>query len=165
MMNPAWFDDLPASAADLSARVYASPKPDQQTLRMMMLLEATGRRFYEQLAAALGPGEAAERLLMSAGEEWGHAHRVAKAIQILFGEACEVPAEAANPFVEPKDFSQLSAEMLRGFAASERRGEALYLDWAQACPDPRAATLLRLNADEERRHAERLEAAAAALEA
>lgn len=153
-------DNAPATALDVSAKLNAVQRPDAEALRLMLLLEVTGKGVYEDLAGEAGDPRVAALLRANAREEMAHAHRLRKALKILSGVDYEVPSTAENPYRYPQDGVAVTADLLRSMAASERGGESLYKLWADHAPSPEIAKLFLQNAAEEGAHGARLEEAA-----
>lgn len=161
-------DDLlptgaPTAAKEASARIYACVYPDVDVLRMMMLLEASGRSAYEDLAREARDEAVAKLLRANAREEMAHAHRIRLALKILTGTDFRIPTEAKNPYVVSRRGTELTQDLLGAMAASERNGDALYRTWAANARDPEVAALFTQNGIEEAGHSARLEEAASRL--
>ena len=97
-------------------------------------------------------------------EELAHAHRVAKAILALGGEAFPPPAPEDNPYLAaPMPTMPVTPEALTGLANGEFGGEALYERWAAHIGNDAAAAQFRQNGKEEAEHGNRLLEAVALL--
>lgn len=125
-------------------------------MKLMVLLEMSGEPLYEKLASLAPPGEATDLLLKNAVEERAHAHRLKRAIEIATRETFTIPSLAENPYAEPPAFTELTQELLAGFVAGEKNGDAGYQRWADNEPNPEIAKLLRQNGREETVHGERV---------
>lgn len=159
---PANLPETAEAAFDIIGKVT---KPGLDDLKLMVLLEASGQGFYAALAEAAGHPTIKALLARNAQEELGHAHRVSKAIKLLYGEEFPVPAPADNPYYKPPHGMAPTKKLLSDFAQGEFGGEMLYEAWASGLGHAQAAELLRLNAREERTHGERDQEAAALLDA
>jgi rubrerythrin len=152
----------PDSPGAAFAHINAVVSPTIDDLKLMVFLEAAGKTSYEELAQS-APNDAVRGLLQANGrEELAHAHRVAKVIERLTGEAFPPPADADNPFAKPSGRT-LDRGVLEFLAAVESSGGDLYDTWASHTADPDAAALLRQNAKEERLHGDRATQALALL--
>jgi len=125
-------------------------------MKLLVLLEISGESLYQKLASLAPQGEATELLLTNGREEVAHAHRLKRAIEISTGEPFEVPSLDENPYAEPPSFTELTPELLAGFVACEKNGDAGYQKWADNEPNAEIAELLRQNGREETRHGERV---------
>lgn len=152
--------DAPQTVGGATARIYSATHPHVDILRMMMLLEASGKGAYEDLARAAKNPVVAHFLNCNAREELAHAFRVGKAIKVITGVEYEIPGLEQNPYYVRRDVDALTAELLRSMAKSELGGAALYECWAGNTVNPVAAGLFRQNSAEERGHCARLERAA-----
>lgn len=158
---------LPAGAPETSREAFAIinavKAPTIEHLKMMVLLEASGKGAYGDLAAASGNVDVAALLNRNGQEELAHAHRVRKAILALSGEAYEIPELDQNPYYQKASGVTLTAAMLEKIAEAEFGGETLYADWAANTANEEAAALFRLNGKEEAEHGDRLLQAARLL--
>ena len=127
-----------------------------EEMKLMVLLETSGDPLYQKLASLAPEGEARDLLLENGREETAHAHRLKRAIEIATGEPYEIPLMSENPYSEPPPFSELTPDLLAGFVAGEKNGDAGYQKWADNEPNPEIAKLLRLNGREETRHGKRV---------
>jgi rubrerythrin len=160
---------LPAGAPTTMGAAFAHinsvTSPTLDDLKVMVLLEAAGLALYDGLAAETDNAAVVALLQHNGREELAHAHRVAKAIHALSGEAFPPPAAPDNPYLAaalPK--MPVTADSLKGLAHGEFGGEALYESWAAAIGNEEAARQFRLNGKEEADHGQRLLEAAALLE-
>ena len=150
---------MPKTQSEAFAHIAAVKAPTIDDLKVMMLLEASAKGLYYDLADE-APNQAVADLLRKNGdEELKHAHRVRDAIEKLTGENVQVPSPEQNPYCEPPKPVTMTAEMLQGLAQTERDGETLYESWASSLNNEDAAALLRMNAKEERGHSERVQRA------
>jgi predicted methyltransferase MtxX (methanogen marker protein 4) len=154
----------PNTVEEVSARIYSTTCPGIDDLRLMALLEASGKGAYEDLALAASNSRVADLLRQNGREELAHAHRVRKALKILTGVDYDVPPLERNPYYKRREGVKLTPELLRTMAASELNGEALYRTWAAKIGNAEAAALFSRNGVEERVHGARLEEAAALME-
>ena len=156
----------PATLGEAFGLINATTHPDLTVLKVMVLVEAAGKRLYEDMADQVADPAIKALLCHNGREELAHAHRVAKAIGALTGSDYPVPGPEANPYLaSPAPAKPVTVEMLAGIAAAEFGGEALYATWADNIGNAEAAALFRLNGAEESQHGERLQLAAALLAA
>ena len=156
--------DAPDDAGAAFARINAVANPSLDDLKTMVYLEASGQVFYGALAK-VAPNEAVRRILEANGrEELAHAHRVAKAVKLLSGEAFGVPAAAENPYAQGPFNAKADRAMFERLAQGEEEGASLYETWASHAADRQVAQLLLQNAKEEARHGERAKEALALLD-
>jgi rubrerythrin len=149
--------DLPADFETAFRKLSALERLDVEDMKLMVLLETAGDPLYQKLAE-LAPDDEARALLRQNGrEETAHAHRLARAIEILGGGPYEIPSLDDNPYAEPPAIPELGAGLLRGVVEAERAGDAMYQRYADHEPDVEVAALLRQNGREELRHGERVE--------
>jgi len=132
-------------------------KPNLDDLKLLALLEAGGKDFYDWMIE-VAPNDGVKKLLARNGqEELGHAHRLKRVIKILFDEDYALPEPANNPFcVPPKVKPVVSRDRLNELAQGEIGGERFYERWASNIGNDQAAKLLRLNGKEEARHGARI---------
>jgi rubrerythrin len=154
---------LPQTVDGASAYVYGVTTPTSDDLKLMICLEAAGQGFYAAFAEA-APNEEVRAVMAKNGqEELGHAHRVARALKLVYGEDFAVPEPGDNPYYARPHGVTLSVEMLNSIAAGELAGDALYEVWATNLDHEEAGRLLRLNGKEEKGHGERMQRAAGLL--
>ncbi len=153
----------PTTSREAFAVINAATRPTIDQLKMMVLLEASGKGAYGDLATASGNSEVAALLNRNGHEELAHAHRVRKAILALTGEDYEIPSLAENPYYERAEGVTVTAAMLGKIAEAEFGGEVLYETWAANIGHPEAAALFRQNGREEAEHGNRVQQAAALL--
>jgi hypothetical protein len=152
---------LPESAGEAFKHINAVTAPTIDDLKLMVYLEASGQVGYGDLAASAN--EAVAKLLNANGrEEVAHAHRVAKAIRILYGEEFEVPSPADNPYAKSMT-RNLNRAVLEGLVMAENNGKSLYDTWADNTANAEAAELFRQNGIEEAKHGARAAEAIALL--
>jgi hypothetical protein len=154
---------LPQTVDGASAHINGITKPTSDDLKLMVCLEAAGQGFYAAFAEAAPNDEVRAVMMKNGQEELGHAHRVVRALKLVYGEDFPVPEPADNPYYAKPEGIVLSPEMLRGIAATEVAGDMLYDTWATNLGHEEAGRLLRLNGREERGHSERMERAASLL--
>lgn len=143
--------------------VYGITKPSADDLKLMVCLEAAGQGFYGAFAEAAPSDEVRAIFARNGQEELGHAHRVSRALKLVYAEDFPVPEPENNPYYAwPKDIV-LSKAMLEGIAESEFAGDKLYDAWATNLGHEEAARLLRLNGKEEANHGARMQHAASLL--
>jgi hypothetical protein len=160
MSKPAY---LPASAGEAFKHINAVTAPTIEDLKLMVYLEASGEIGYGDLAASAN--EAVAKLLNANGrEEVAHAHRVAKAIRILYGEAFAVPTPSENPYARASG-AKVTRAILENLVKAENNGKSLYNSWADNTANAEAAELFRQNGIEEARHGARAQEAIALLDA
>jgi len=154
---------IPASSGEAFRHINAVTSPTIDDLKLMVYLEASGEVGYGNLA--VNASDAVAKLLNANGrEEVAHAHRVAKAIGILYGEEFAVPAPSENPYAKVSGVSVTRA-ILEGLVKAENNGKTLYDTWADNTPNAEAAELFRQNGIEEARHGARAQEAMGLLEA
>jgi hypothetical protein len=145
---------LPESAGEAFKHINAVTAPTLDDLKLMVYLEASGEIGYGDLARA-APNTGVATLLNANGrEEVAHAHRVAKAIRIIYGEDFAVPAPADNPYAKSAA-RKLDRAVLEGLVKAENNGKALYDTWAENTAIQEAAALFRQNGIEEAKHGAR----------
>jgi rubrerythrin len=149
--------DLPADFNAAFQKLSALERLDVEDMKLMVLLETAGDPLYQKLAELAPDEEAAGLLRQNGREETAHAHRLAKAIEILGGAPYEIPSLDDNPYAEPPAFPGLDPGLLRGVVEAEHAGDAMYQRYADHEPDVEVAALLRQNGREELRHGERVE--------
>ncbi len=158
-------DHLPQTVEGATEHIFTVSTPTADDLKLMVCLEAAGQGFYAAFVDAAPNAEIAALLAKNGQEELGHAHRVSRALKIVYGEDFGVPEPADNPYYGRPEGVVLSREMLAGIAEGEIAGDALYEGWATALGDEEAGRLLRQNGKEELGHAERMQKASALLAA
>ncbi len=155
--------ELPASMPRDSKGAYAYlgsvVTPGIHDLELIVLLEAAGEASYQGMANAAPNAKVRELLELNGKEELDHANRVIEAIRILYGKSVRLPPPEYNPFYIVPKIDALSKDMLEKAVGGELAGEKMYNDWADRIDNEEAAKLLRLNAIEEHRHADRDSAA------
>lgn len=156
-------DHLPQTVDGAAAHIYAVTKPTADDLTVMLYLEAAGEGFYASFAGA-APNEEVRAVFKKNGqEEIGHAHRVSRALKLLYDVDHPVPEPEDNPYYDrPKDVV-LSKAMIDGMAESELAGDKLYDLWASNLGHEEAGRLLRQNGKEEKGPGERMLRAASLL--
>jgi len=158
---------LPASApegvGEAFAHLNAVTTPSVDDLKMMVFLEASGQVAYAELAQSADNAEVRKLLEANGREEMAHAHRVAKVIKLLSGEAFDVPAAADNRYAKPSG-RKVDRAVLEMLVAAETNGRNLYDVWADNLVNAEAAELLRQNGLEETRHGDRAQKALELLE-
>ncbi|MCS5636351.1 MAG: ferritin-like domain-containing protein [Myxococcota bacterium] len=157
MSHPSLPDELPADFAAALASLGAAERIGVEEMKLLVLLETAGEPLYGKLAD-LAPDDEARLLLLKNGrEETAHAHRIAKAIEILTGEVFEIPPLSANPYASVPPLSELSPGVLAGLVEGEKRGGEDYQRMADAESNSEVAELLRQNGREEFIHGERVQ--------
>ncbi len=98
---------LPQTVDGAAAHIYAVTKPTADDLTVMLYLEAAGEGFYASFAEA-APNEEVRAVFKKNGqEEVGHAHRVSRALKLLYSVDRPVPEPEDNPYYDrPKDAVQ-----------------------------------------------------------
>lgn len=152
--------DLPADFGAAIARLRARERLDVEDMKLMVLLETAGDPLYQKLADLVEHPEAQALLRQNGREETAHAHRLAKAIEILTGERFEIPSLDQNPYAAPPPLREVNAELFASLVAGENAGDDMYQRYADHEPNARVAELLRQNGREEIRHGERVTEAA-----
>jgi len=153
---------LPASSGEAFRHINAVTSPTIDDLKLMVYLEASGQVGYGDLAASANAA-VAELLNANGREEVAHAHRVAKAIRILYGEEFPVPAPAENPYAKASG-ARVTRAVLEGLVKAENNGKTLYDTWADHTSNPEAAELFRQNGIEEAKHGARAQRAIGLME-
>lgn len=157
MSHPSLPDELPADFAAALASLGAAERIGVEEMKLLILLETAGEPLYEKLAD-LAPDDEARLLFLKNGrEETAHAHRLGKAIEILTGEAFEMPPLSENPYASAPPLSELSVGVLSGLVEGENRGGEDYQRMADAESNLEVAELLRQNGREEHVHGERVQ--------
>jgi rubrerythrin len=152
---------MPESAGEAFRHINAVSAPTIDDLKLMVYLEASGEVGYGSLASSAN--EAVAKLLNANGrEEVAHAHRVAKAIGIIYGEDFAVPTPSENPYAKASD-TKVTRAILEGLVRAENNGKALYDTWAENTANAEAAALFRQNGIEEAKHGARAQEAIALL--
>jgi rubrerythrin len=154
---------LPQTVDGAAAHIYTVSTPSADDLKLMVFLEAAGQGFYGAFAEAAPNDEVRAIFSRNGQEEVGHAHRVSRAIKLLFDEDFGVPEPADNPYYAWPKGVALSKAMIDGIAEQELAGDALYDLWATNLGHEEAGRLLRQNGKEEKGHGERMQRAAAML--
>ena len=155
---------MPKSSGEAFKHINAVTAPTIDDLKLMVYLEASGEVGYGDLADS-APNSAVAKLLNANGrEEVAHAHRVAKAIRVIYGEVFVVPTVADNPYAK-KSGRRVDRAILEGLVKAENFGKTLYDTWADNTENPEAAALFRQNGIEEAKHGARAEEAIALLDA
>ena len=156
--------DAPETLGAAFAHINSLTAPTVDELKIMVLLEAAGLELYRGLASGTDNAEVIALLDHNGREELAHAHRVAKAIEAISGEAFPPPPSIDNPYlVDALPAMPVTPDVLRGLAKGEFSGEQLYESWAANAGNAEAARLFRLNGKEEADHGNRLIEAAALL--
>ena len=164
-MTQALPDGMPTTMGAAFAHINSVAAPTIDDLKVMVLLEAAGQALYEGIAAGTHNAAVAALLQHNGREELAHAHRVAKAIHAISGEAYPPPPAEQNPYLaETLPKMPVTAASLKGLAQGEFGGEVLYESWAANIGNEEAARQFRLNGKEEADHGNRLLEAAALLE-
>jgi rubrerythrin len=154
---------LPQTVDGAAAYIYSVTKPSADDLKLMVCLEAAGQGYYGAYAEATANDEVGAIFRKNGQEEMGHAHRVSRALKLLYDEDFGVPEPADNPYYAWPTGIVLSKEMIGGIADQELAGDVLYDLWATNLGHEEAGRLLRLNGKEEKGHGERMRRAAAML--
>jgi hypothetical protein len=144
------------TAQDAFARLMATAKPSLDDLKVLLVLEASGKSAYAAMARGTS-SDAVKRIFEQNGrEELGHAVRLRQVIKLVHDEAVTVPSDDENPFATGADVVlPVTKESLESIAGGEVVGGDLYERWAVGFSDE-AARLLRQNGLEERRHGDRI---------
>jgi rubrerythrin len=154
---------LPQTVDDAAAHIYTVTTPSADDLKVMVFLEAAGQGYYGAFAEAAPSDEIRAIFNRNGQEEVGHAHRVSRALKLLYDEDFAVPEPGDNPYYAwPKDVV-LSKDMINGIAQQELAGDTLYHLWASNLGHEEAGRLLRQNGKEEKGHGERMQRAAGML--
>lgn len=158
-------DGVPNTLFEAFAHISAHKTPSIDDLKVLVMVEAAGKRLYEDLAQGIDNEDVRSILDRNGREEMGHAHRVSRVIGKLTGADYPVPESHENPFLvaPPPPKRNVDKATLLGLADAEFGGREFYEGWAASCTNEEAAALLRQNGREEARHGERLRDAAKLL--
>lgn len=163
--------DLPAEAPKTTNEAFAfigrmggDARTTVDDLKILALTEALGKELYACMAEGVDDVRIKDLLLANGREELAHAHRVAKAIEVLSGKPFPIPAISDNPLYTPLDPMPVTKDTLGKLAEGEFAGEGLYARIAESFDDPEALALFRLNGKEELAHGRRLMEAAELLD-
>jgi rubrerythrin len=152
------------SMQDEFMRLLTVKSPTLSDLKVLALMESAGKSAYEAQVRGVSDEGVKTLLMQNAREEYAHAVRLRQAIKLLYGEDFVIPADSENSFATPEtEITPVRRESLEALAQGEIMGGDFYDGWADALENQEAAALLRQNAQEERRHADRLREAAALL--
>lgn len=155
----------PQTLGEAFAHINTLTAPSITDLKVMVLIEAAGQTLYEVSAQGSGHEGVKALLIENGREEMKHAGRVSAAIKLLSGEDFPPPSASENPYLTGHiPSATLTAEGLKQTAETEFAGDRLYASWADSLDNKEAAALLRLNAQEETDHGNRLLKAAALLD-
>ena len=154
---------LPQTVEGATQHIYGVTTPSVDDLKLMVCLEAAGQGFYGAFAEAAPSDEVKAVFVKNGQEELGHAHRVSRALKLLYGEDFPVPEPADNPYYAWPKGAVITKEMLLGIAQAELAGDVLYDLWATNLGNEEAGRLLRQNGKEEKGHGERMQHAAGLL--
>jgi rubrerythrin len=156
-------DHLPQTVDGAAKYIFGVTTPTADDLKLMVCLEAAGQGFYGAFAEAAPNDEVKAIFAKNGQEELGHAHRVSRALKLLFDVEFPVPEPSDNPFYGSPKGAVISKEMREGIAQAELAGNALYEGWATNLAHEEAGRLLRQNGKEEMGHGERMMRAATLL--
>lgn len=158
-------DGVPNTLFEAFAHISGHKSPTIDDLKVLVMVEAAGKRLYEDLALGIENEEVRSILGRNGREEIGHAHRVSRVIGKLTGTDYPVPEAHENPFLvaPPLPKKNVDKATLLGLADAEFGGQDFYDGWAASCTNEDAAALLRQDGREEARHGERLRDAAKLL--
>ena len=84
-------DHLPQTVDGASAHIYGVTKPTVDDLKVMVCLEAAGQGFYGAFAEGAPNDEVRVVFNKNGQEELGHAHRVSRALKLLYDVDYAVP--------------------------------------------------------------------------
>lgn len=146
----------PASATEAFALLQSKSRLNIDDLKVLAMIEQSGKDFYLALAKAANKPEARVLLEKNAHEELGHAHRMLNAVRLL-GGSFSLPRPGDNPYALPVTFDELNASFLAELIKGEEGGDANYQKWADNEPNLDVAHLLRLNGSEETGHGQRVQ--------
>jgi rubrerythrin len=153
----------PTNMYEAFAYIGSVEEPTLDDFRLMVLLEAAGKSMYDDLADDVESPELKAMLRECGHEEWLHAERMSRAVEILSGVPYPVPAEGENPYLVGWVKPRLTRELTDSLAKAEAGGEAMYGGWAAQCGNAEVAALFRQSGREETDHARRLERISAQL--
>jgi rubrerythrin len=154
---------LPQTIDGATAYIYGVTTPTADDLKLMVCLEAAGQGFYGAFAEAAPSDEVRAIFARNGQEELGHAHRVSRALKLVFDEEFAVPEPDQNPYYAWPKGAVITKDMLLGIAQAELAGDALYDRWAANLSHEEAGRLLRQNGKEEKGHGERMQHAASLI--
>lgn len=158
-------EGCPSNMYEAFAYIGTVAQPTIDDLKLMVLLEAAGKTMYDDLADDVEAADLKEMLVDSGREEYLHAERVSRAIEILTGTSYPVPAAGQNPYMVGWVKPRLTRELADSLAMAEAGGEQLYGSWASHCANDEISALFEQSGREETYHARRLEKIAALLAA
>ncbi len=147
---------LPQTVNEAATNIYTVTTPTADDLKLMVHLEAAGQGFYGAYAEAARSDAVGAIFNKNGQEEVGHAHRVSRALKLLFDEEFGVPEPVDNPYYAWPKNVVLTKDMIGGIAQQELAGDALYDLWAANLGHEEAGRLLRQNGKEEKGHGERM---------
>ena len=153
----------PASANDAFALLQSKSRLNIDDLKVLAMIEQSGKDYYLALAKVANQPEARALLEKNAHEELGHAHRMLNAIRLL-GGSFSLPRPEENPYALPTMFDELDPVFLAELIRGEEGGDANYQKWANNEPNHDVAHLLRLNGSEEIGHGQRVAQVVALLQ-
>ena len=153
----------PASANDAFALLRSKSRLNIDDLKVLAMIEQSGKDYYLALAKVANQPEARALLEKNAHEELGHAHRMLNAIRLL-GGSFSLPGPEENPYALPTMFDELDPVFLAELIRGEEGGDANYQKWANNEPNHDVAHLLRLNGSEEIGHGQRVAQVVALLQ-
>ena len=132
-------------------------QPTIDDMKLMVLLEAAGKTMYEDFADGIEQADLKALLIECGREEYLHAERMSRAIELLTGAGYPVPADAENPYMVGWVKPRLTRELADSLAKAEAGGERLYGDWASHCAHDQVTSMFTQSGREETDHARRLE--------
>lgn len=147
----------PEAAGAAYANLCAKDRLELDDLRVLALVEASGKAGYGAIAELTDNAEIKDLLNKNGREEVGHAHRILKAISILTGTLYELPDDENNPLIQPSPVKAITPELVKAFIQAEMEGEVNYNRWADNESNEEVAKIYRLIGADERRHAGRAE--------
>jgi rubrerythrin len=158
-------ESRPTNMFEAFAYIGTVAQPTIEDLKLMVLLEAAGKAMYDDLAEDVEAADLKALLVDSGREEYLHAERVSRAIEILTGKSYPVPAAAQNPYMAGWVKPRLTRQLADSLAKAEAGGEQLYGRWASHCANDEISALFKQSGREETYHARRLEKISALLPA
>lgn len=132
-------------------------------LHILALVEALGKKLYDDLADRAEHPEVEALLRANGREELVHAHRLCEAIGILTGEPFVIPPIEQNPLYSEIEPMPLTRAALSKLADAELAGEDLYGGIAASFDNAEVKALLAKSGREEIEHGHRLKRVAELL--
>lgn len=150
-------DGYSSNQKEASAQLASKKKLEIGDLKIIALLELSGQAFYSAAASATEDKQVKALLMRNGQEEFGHAHRLQKAIRLKGGEY-ELPNDEDNPFIRNTNLrGMINSKLLASIKQAEIDGDLSYQGWADAEDNQEIAKIYRQNGSEELSHRDRIE--------